>query len=120
MLLKTTLSFDQATLGSISEVYVDKVSKEQPIAKISPKVDEDVVSRVSKGNEVQVKVSAYPENSFFGEVDEISLIAERDNGKAYFPLTIRLTGLNGYLMRIGSSAKSKIIFNKHAKLLSKN
>jgi hypothetical protein len=136
-LVLTILLMSQGLAGTIVDVSIipgDHIlsslnfSEGSAIARIASmddmifmsKVDEDVVSEVSKGNEVQVKVSAYPEASFLGEVDEISLIAERDNGKAYFPLTVRLNGLNGYLMRIGSSEKSKIIFNKRANLLSKN
>jgi len=83
-------------------------------------VEEGVVSKLSKGNRAVLKIIAYPESSFAGKIEDISLIAVQSSGKVYFPLRIKIDNFDSHLKRIGLSAQSRIFFRNRPNFLSKN
>ncbi|MEO8347946.1 MAG: efflux RND transporter periplasmic adaptor subunit [Acidobacteriota bacterium] len=70
-------------------------------------VDESAVARVRVGQKASVKIDAFPDKEFPGELTEIADSAVKRQEVAYFPVKVRIAG-TGEGLRPGMTARARI------------
>ena len=81
---------------------------------VETSVNEVDIAKVEVGQEVEVKLDAYPEPTFSGEVVDVSVLAGREDGVSdanVFKILVRINESNK-LLRPGMSATARIICNR--------
>jgi len=75
-------------------------------------LDEADVGRVDEGQEVQIRVDAYPGRVFSGVVDRLSPLGVETSNIVTFDLDVRVTDKDYYLLRPGMSADLEVITSR--------
>ncbi len=120
------LKFEKAPVesplkGIIGRVYVDigqNVNTQTPIAlvvnivqvKINLDIPQNYLPKVSLGQEAEIKIDAYPQETFIGKVTKISPVVSLENRAA--PIEITLDNPEQRL-KSGMFAKVSLIIEKH-------
>jgi len=126
---ETGLKFEKAPIespltGIVGRVYVDigqNVSGQTPIAlvvnidkvKIGLDIPERYLPKVSLGQEAEIRVDAYPEEVFAGEVTKVSPVVSLENRAA--PIEITLNNQDQRL-KSGMFARVSLIIESHASI----
>ena len=126
---ETGLKFEKAPIespltGIVGRVYVDigqNVFGQTPIAlvvnidkvKIGLDIPERYLPKASLGQEAEIKVDAYPQEVFAGEVTKISPVVSLENRAA--PIEITLNNQDQRL-KSGMFARVSLIIEKHASI----
>ena len=100
----TGMEFEEAKVkspltGTVGRLYLDKgsaIGLETPLAliarmervKVEFNIPEKDMAKVSKGDEVRVKVDAYPDRTFNGEVTRLSPVVDPLTRSAYAEVTL--------------------------------
>ncbi len=124
------LKFEKAPVesplkGIIGRVYVDigeNVNAQTPIAlvvdiakvKINLDIPEKYLPKVSLGQEAEIKIDAYPQETFIGKATKISPVVSLENRAA--PIEITLDNQDQRL-KSGMFAKVSLIIEKHPSAL---
>ena len=84
------------------------------IMMVETSVSEVDFSKVKEGQEVEIKLDAYPEPTFYGKVADVAVLASEEEGISeakVFEVLIRIDGEDP-LLRPGMSAAARIIVDK--------
>lgn len=107
--------------GIIGRVYVDKgatVTAQTAIAlvvdmdkvKVNLNIPEEYLSRIAIGESVEITLSAYPEEKFFGKVSLISPVLDLETRTA--PVEISIAN-SGYRLKSGMFVQARLILEEH-------
>lgn len=80
-------------------------------------LDEADVGRVDEGQQVQIRVDAWPRRAFSGVVDTLSPLGVETSNIVTFDLDVRVTDKDFYLLRPGMNADLEVITGRHAGVL---
>ncbi|MCZ7607357.1 MAG: efflux RND transporter periplasmic adaptor subunit [Planctomycetota bacterium] len=80
-------------------------------------LDEADVGRVDEGQQVQIRVDAWPRRVFSGVVDTLSPLGVETSNIVTFDLDVRVTDKDFYLLRPGMNADLEVITGRHAGVL---
>jgi membrane fusion protein (multidrug efflux system) len=111
---------ESSLTGVVGRVYVDigqNVNNLTPVAlvvnmdkvKIDLDVPEKYLSKVSLGQKAKIKVDAYPEENFVGEVTKISPVVDLINRAAPIEITVDNPG---HLLKSGMFAKVSLVIQE--------
>jgi HlyD family secretion protein len=106
------------TINSISIEEGDRVNQGMVVAHItdyknletSIGVDELDISKVKVGQNVNVKVSAFPDSTYTGKVTSVSNEGEVSNGVSTFDVIVKVT--NPKNLKVGMTTESSILVQK--------
>jgi HlyD family secretion protein len=80
-------------------------------------LDEADVGRVDEGQQVQIRVDAWPRRAFSGMVENLSPLGVETSNIVTFDLDVRVTDKDFYLLRPGMNADLEVITGRHAGVL---
>ncbi len=72
-------------------------------------IDEAQVGRVAAGQDVEVRVDAYPERVFTGRVERVARLGRQDSNIVTFDVEIVVTDPDAHMLRSGMSADVEIV-----------
>ena len=75
-------------------------------------LDQAQVGKVKVGQDVQVRVDAYPDKSFEGKVERVSPLGQNTSNVVTFDVEIRVTDKEQSLLRSGMSADIEIVVQR--------
>jgi HlyD family secretion protein len=80
-------------------------------------IDEAQIGRLKAGQEVVIRVDAYPTRSFTGKVERVSPLGVETTSVVTFDVEILVTDKDQSLLRSGMSADVEILTSKHENVL---
>lgn len=80
-------------------------------------VDEAHIGRVAEGQEVAVRVDAFPDRTFAGRVRRVSPLGTALNNVVTFPIEVAVADEDAHLLRPGMSADVEVIIGREADAL---
>lgn len=120
----TVLSVD-VERGTIVASAVTNVGGGTPVVTIADltdlrvigSIDEAQIGRVAVGQDVVIRVDAYPTHTFDGRVERVSPLGKTDTSVVTFDVEIVITDEKANLLRSGMSADLEIVINEKKNVL---
>lgn len=110
-----TLSMAAGDRANQQNVFLEIV--DQSTVEIDGSVDEIDVLSIQEGLAVSVQMTALPDQSLAGTIDEIGSADAGQGGVVTFPIKIRLNVPEGLALREGLSATSEIVIDQYRDVL---
>jgi HlyD family secretion protein len=76
-------------------------------------VDEAHIGRVVEGLPVEVRVDAFPDRTFRGQVRRVSPLGTATNNVVTFPIEVAVADQDAHLLRPGMSADVEVVIGRH-------
>jgi HlyD family secretion protein len=103
--LATTLEEGEYVAPGLSLLTLADISE----LKVTGTVDETDIANLKEGQQVDITLDAYPNQTIMGELVEIAPSAEKGQGVATFKITIRISDSSGIPLKAGLTANIDII-----------